>query len=315
MKDSLLLPVIFLGLLLACFVLFALGYLMYSWDTQFVPANPPTLKWAIAAAPTALRTVFVPATFTALFLVIIRIARRPGIALLSFLLTLVFAAAILFFGPASIDQVLGSADGATLRSYTPLLAGQFNQTNTAVIYPQEVNGETLGPTLLIVQSKGPTFDLASQGSFDPASWSAVFPKRTVPIEPRNPSLSSGLAPRGFLADLFHDISALDAYLRGARDGSLLSFAIALGGVVLFSVSCIAFAWLTRWPVVNVILVAICFRALFWLYSLFSTPVATDAFALVVPKPYMAVAPSLGLGALAVAFMLCNIFFIRPPARQ
>jgi hypothetical protein len=68
-------------------------------------------------------------------------------------------------------------------------------------------------------------------------------------------------------------------------------------------------------VLNIILVALCFRALFWLSSLFSTQVATDAFALVVPKQFMPVAPSMGLGALAVLIMLWNIFFIRPPARQ
>jgi hypothetical protein len=111
------------------------------------------------------------------------------------------------------------------------------------------------------------------------------------------------------------MAALDDFLERAHMSSLADFGIALGGVLLFSVSCMGFAWLTKWPVVNVVLVTVGFRALFWLYSLFSTQVARDAFALVVPKQFLPVAPAFGLGALAVILLIWNILFIRPPARE
>ncbi|HUX21181.1 MAG TPA: hypothetical protein VMW69_08060 [Spirochaetia bacterium] len=315
MKDSLILPVVFLGLLLACAILFTLGSLMYLWDTQFVPASSPSLAWAVASAPTALRGVFIPATLTALFVTIMRIARRPGIALLSIVLVLVVSAACLFYGLSFMDRLLHATGTETGRSYNPLVANTFNVTKSATLFPEEVRDDSLGPTLLVVPAKNPSFTVEARGKFDPTGWSAVFSKQTVPIVPRNPTLTAELAPRGFLAALFGDMTSLGAYLQRARASSMIAFAIALGGVVLFSVSCVAFAWLTRWPVLNIILLALCFRALFWLSSLFATQVATDTFALVVPKQFMPVAPSIGLGALAVLIMLWNIFFIRPPARQ
>ena len=315
MRDSLILPLIFLGLLLACFVAFTLGYLIYLWDAQYVPTDPPTLKWAVAAAPGAMRRVLVPSTIVALFLLIMRTARKPGIAVLSVLLTLLVSGAVLYLGLTYAGTVLGSQNAEPVRHFNPLAAQTFNQTHGATLYPEEVQGDSLGPTLIIVPSKKPSFEFQQRGGFQPSDWSVQFSNLTVPIRPRNPDLSSEIAPRGFLASLFADIGALDTYLKSMQRGSLIHFAIALGGVLLFSVSCIAFAWFTRWPVVNIVVVAICFRGVFWLFTLFSSQIAKDAFSLVIPKPYMTVAPSIGLGALGLLIIIWNIFFVRPPARR
>lgn len=314
MRDSLILPVIFLGLLLACFVAFTLGYLIYLWDIQYVPTDPPNLKWVVSAAPGVMRRVFVPSTIVALFLLIMRTARKPGIAVLSVLLTLIVSGAVLYFGLTYADSVLGSQNPEAVRHFNPLTAQTFNQTQAATLYPEVVQGDSLGATLVVTPSKKPSFEFQRRGDFQPAEWSVQFSNLSVPIRPRNPALSSEIAPRGFLASLFADIGALDSYLKTMQTGSLTDFAIALGGVLLFSVSCIAFAWFTKWPVVNIVVVAICFRAVFWLFSLFSSQIATDAFDLVIPKPYMPVAPSIGLGALGLLIIIWNIFFVRPPAR-
>jgi len=325
MKDSLLLPVVFLLLLILCFALFSLGYLMYLWVTQYVPSNPPSVQWALGAAPGAMRAVFVPSTFVALFVVIMRVARKPGVPFFSYLFALASVAAVFYFGligaarflPGTGDAPPGTSPVEETRAYNPLVAGHFNLIEKATIYPGTVTGDSLGPTFIVDPSSRPAFTAEREGVFDPKTGNAVFAdgKKTVPIHPVNPNFAPELAPRNFLASLFGDMKSMSSFLETARGRSRVDFLIALGGMALFSVACMGLAWITRWPLMNVVLVAISFRGLFWLFTLFTNTVATDAFALVVPKRFMPVAPAIGLAALGVIFILWTIFFIRPPARD
>lgn len=317
MKDSLLLPVIFLVLLVVCSVLLGVGYLMYQWDVQYVPSTPPNLHWAVAAAPAALRTIFVPAALAAFFLVIMRVARRPGVPFFSLLFSLAMLFAGLHYGLIAVNHLQALQAGSVNRSYNPILAGRFNLLGGGIVYPQKVDGDALGPTLVVSPQAKLAFSVQQSGRYDQSGSKLIFGagKLTLPVRPPNPNLSPVLAPRGFLSGFVSDIMALSAFLERWNRGSRVNFAIALGGVVLFSVGAIGFAWVTRWPLLNVFLVAVCFRLLFWLFTLFTNTVATDAFALVVPARYMPLAPSIGLGALGAIFLLWDIAFIRPPVRE
>lgn len=317
MRDSLLHPVLFLLLTLLCLVLFAAGYLVYLWDIQYLPSSVPSLSWAVKLAPQALHTAFVPAVISGLFLLIVRIARRPGVPFLSFLLPFAAAVALLYFGIVEGGKLVGPLKPPTPRIYNPLLPHHFNRVGSKIIYPMSVDGAALGPTLVIDPGAKTPFTLEPGGSFNSRSWSASFAggKLSIPIRPHNPSLTEELAPRGFLAQLISDAEGMNTFLARAGRGPRRELLIAVGGIALFAAGCIGLAWATRWPLVNVFLVAVAFRALFWLFRLFSDPAATSAFSVAVPSPYLGVSPSVGLGAVGVLFLLWTILFIRPPARE
>ncbi|HUZ18569.1 MAG TPA: hypothetical protein VMV68_09280 [Spirochaetia bacterium] len=312
MKDSLLLPFYFVGMFILLVLILTAGVLMYLWNVQYVPAAPPRLEWLLHTAWTAALQVFVFSIIGALLLSLIRVAHRPGVPILSFILLLVSSASVLFYGFSHLSAMTHGTDASESRIYNPIVPGVFNRLATATIFPESVAASSLRDIVVAEGTGDQALSFQASGSYDSANREVVYPNRTgaTQISPENPNFGPLYTAAPFVASLVSDTLTLNRGLQRALASSRLLYLIACGGIILFAMGCTVFARLTRWPLLNAFLLLASFRALFWLDALFTAPSSASLISQVVPEAYLPVAPFLGLGAIAVLLILWQLLFVR-----
>jgi hypothetical protein len=312
MKDSLLLPFYFAGMFILLILILTAGVLMYLWNVQYVPTAPPRLGWLLHTAGSAALRVFLFSIIGAVLLSLIRVSHRPGVPFLSFVLLLVSSAAVLFYGFSRLSVMTQGTDASETRTYNPIVPGVFNRLATATIFPESVAGGSLHDIVAVEGSGDQALSFHGSGSYDSAKHEVTYPNRTaaIQISPENPNFGPLYTPAPFVASLVSDTLTLNRGLRLALASSRLLYLIACAGIILFAMGSMVFARLTRWPLLNAVLLLASFRALFWLDTLFTSPSLSSLISSMVPEPYLPVAPFLGLGAIAVLLILWQLLFVR-----
>ncbi len=310
-REPFRLPFIFL-LVLACVgALFTVLQLAAAWGVEASSAGGFTLAWALGRLPRAAFEVMTPAVILSIVLLGFRMVRRPFSRLAGFLIVLVAGYLALVNGLLWTHRA-GSADPAAPAGY--LQPAVFTGAGSYYLYPQAVNGGRLGPVLLArMPGSAPRLSLSPGGTAAAAgAGTTVRLEGSTPMEIRGGLTSAAAAlfrPDNLTGGLLSDVATCTADLERQLTASLPRLFAACFALVFLVSASLVFLRLTRWPLANVLLLALAVRGYFWLYHWLAVQ-GMAVIARVAADPAVAgLVPAAAMVALGVLLLLVDILFV------
>lgn len=280
---------------------------MARWGTAYHPQNPPSTLWLLASIPQVLRETLPAAAISGVFLLFLSLVRRGGNRVLSFVLALMTAAAGLFFGSIGVDRLNESIRPvAGQRQY--LIPEHVHKLADGVVFVGDRRGQTLRRLVVSpVQpggGSGPFLEYLPTSALDSDEGAIVSqdPPRRIIVEPSNPFFQPMFQAPPFLESFFADVHAVNAHLGRLAHGSRFELAVTAGAIALFAMSCIGFAALSRWPLVNAMLCLVLFRGLFFAYRIITSDLTRELTLLVIHEEQLSLLPAVLLFAVGLLFL-------------
>ncbi len=308
--DSLLIPLLALSVFIVIFALLVLCSIIYSWVGSYNPSVPVSLGRFLGQLPAASKAVLFSAVVATTLFLIYRIRKRPGLRLLSFLFALASVGALLFFGMAGLDRLSGRGAAREAQAVQPFVPQRFEVLRSATLYVERVQGTRLFGVAVVRPNADPAITFASEAQFHPKGMTIALPQGSLAVSPANPDFGPVFQPPPFLRALLSDMGWATAAVQRAFAASRLDFAIAAGAILLFCMSCMMLARLTRWPLLNALLTLVVFRGVFWVLPILQTPPAAQVERQIAAALHLsawrASLPSFALILLGVIFILVDL---------
>jgi hypothetical protein len=275
-KDVLRLPILFLFVFVLLFILFFALSVLSLWGSVYSEGREAALQVVEAHISQLLVRVLPAAVLLALFLLLARIAAKPGSRFLSLLFPLVGAFVLLAFGyqilqrlgPDGEDRPAVTRTGVfepSSRRY--LVPGVFNTTESKAIYIEQIDERTVSPVVLAEGgSADQTLLYFPQGQVSVGEDSVVIRMAgyTLEIDP-DPVFGSMFAEDPVLRRFVTDLDFLHRELQRVFRHSLPAFYFAVLALVVAMYGSGMFLRLTRWHLLNVTLALLAIRGLLALF--------------------------------------------------
>ena len=310
MRDTLLLPIVFLLLFVIVLAFITTCTVLLTWDITYNPEFQRAPDWLSNTLQQALFKCYTVSLLISLFLTFGRLKRRPGFIILSFFLLLFVSAAALFLGfqitadNADTTRPVPSARPFVSRAIHPIDGGRLYIEKTAgTSGGAKVEGFAVHSEDGITFSQYATVGIhtGNEGVLVVAQPSEID-SPSIPVIPANPVYSPPFAMPQFLKSMIEEINLLNEYLNDARRGSaprllLAAFSLAvfvLGGRFLFRLS--------RWPLFNILLTLALFRGVFFTIRFLNSEIGGEIISLI---PYTDATPDLA----SIFYLLIGVLFI------
>ena len=319
-KDVLRLPILFLFVFVLLFILFMSLSVLALWGSVYSEGREAALLVVETYIPQLLLQALPAAVLVALFIILARIAVKPGSRFLSLLIPLAGAFVLLAFG-YQILQRSGAAEQAgpgvsrpgvvepTPRRY--LVPGVFNATESKVIYLEQIDGRTISPVVLAeggsAQQKLLYFP---QGRVSVGEDSVVIRMAgyTLEIDPE-PAFGEMFSADPLLRRFFADLDFLNRELRRVFRLSLPAFYFAVLALVIAFYGSGMFLRLSRWHLLNVTLALLVMRGLLALFRLMSEEVVSELDKVLKNPQALQFLPEVALLVVGGLFLLLDLLFV------
>jgi hypothetical protein len=313
-KEPLKLPFLLLFILLCVLVVLSALNLLSTWGMYESGAHSFGIGYALSRLPRSAFEVMIPSVVLSLLLAGMRMARRQFSRFLGLLVCLVVSYAALVNGMIwlrALAQKSRPAPAAAVQYFRPT---GFTPVGGALLSVRSVEGNTLSGVLLV----------------DPAAKSArftVFPDAKVSVSDNGVSVrlagarpvtisgKPGLA-RGalFAADRFtgfflRDFGVLTADFERLLAGSLPEFFAACFALLFLCTASFVFLRASRWPLLNILLLALAARGYVLLWHVLSVNLAPLIARTVTDRLLVRMFPAAAMAALGIILLLVDILFI------
>lgn len=314
MKEHIIIPFLFLLAFICAAVVFAALDMMAVWG--FTAAGAPfTLAFALGRFPASLLESIVPATITAIVIAGLRMVRRPISRFLGLILCLGVSYLVMVNGMIWLRGASKWARPSTQTAVSLLQPGEIRRMNGSFVVAHEVAAGGAAGVLLFTESR-------------PAgSRMAVYPRAAVTqtggklsltlaggspavlTDPAAPVVESVFKADALTAALLRDVSTLTSDFKKLLEDSLGDFFIASLSLLFLCTASLAILRVTRWPMINVILLAVVLRAIILFYHFLSTTLRPEVAKVITDPLVVRLFPSIALGIIGVIFLLVDILFI------
>jgi hypothetical protein len=309
-KSLILLPLFLFHFLIVLILLTALD-LIYRIGT--LPAEQSVA--VIRLLPHSIKQVLPAACICALLFTFLRMVKKPGSRLLSLLLLLTTASAVLIFGEIGVG-LLPSQKVPPFRPKDTFKEGEFNTYGEGLLYIGEIEGDTLERVVLIRPPESP------------GGWELqYFPRIEARLE--EDSIVIDMAPhssgnlefpaRNIREGIFRPVTSLSWFLKDyevlTQDlGSLTEqrgseFYLLCCSLVFFVLGMNMWMRITRWPLFNFLLVVLIMRGVFFLYASVRLNLADELGKLFEGSILVKNLPSFGLLLFGLLFILIDALFV------
>jgi hypothetical protein len=275
-KDIIRLPIFFLFVLILLFLLFfGLSVLAY-WGSVYSEGREAALQAVEEGIPGLLVQALPAAVLAALFILLARIAAKPGNRFLSLLIPLAGAFVLLAFGyqilqqlgPAAQEGAGVSRPGVVEPSSRRYLApGVFNTTESKVIYIEQIDERTVSPVVLAEGGSADQKLLYFPQGFGLVGDDSVVLRMagyTLEIDPQ-PVYGTMFSEDPVFRRLFSDLDFLNRELLRVFRSSLPAFYFAVLALVVAFYGSGMFLRLSRWHLLNFTLALLVLRGLLALF--------------------------------------------------
>ncbi len=314
MKEPLKTPFIFLFILLCVTVVCAALQVLATWGLNDAPTRAFSFALLIQRFPRAVADVMIPSVVLSVMLVGFRMARHPFSRFVGMLIVLGVGYASLVNGMIWFRSLAGASvpPAAAPRQY--LQPSTFTKVGDVLVAVNEISGPGVkgvlrvdtarqgsrfsvygagaaasrGGTLTIVTTAKPPVTIA--GSTD-LSWTSVF------------------APDRFTAAFLRDIDTLTGDFERLMTRSLPEFFAACFALVFLCAASLVLLRITRWPLVNVMLLVIAVRGYFSLYHLLAVRLAPQIGQLISDTLAARLSASAAFAVIGVVLLLVDILFV------
>lgn len=302
MRNSLLLPLRYILTVLILLVIFTLFKLIPLWGSSYSPLGGMDYSTTREMIPSIVVQVFLLAAVLAAFLSYMNFPLDMRGRFVRFIFML---AATFFVFSAGFSLTLRYAPGETplLRASPVLVEGRLHRlTSSRYLYPQRVEGASLSGVVIYTPSdSGPGFRYEGQATLDGGEFSTV--------EPGNPIYSPLFSSSNTLASLREDAAFVTAKLKALKINSQREFLLLCFVLAFYCASCGAVARISRWPVFNIFGLLLMFRALFYLFHLFSADSDSDFAGFVAQRIESPQLPIVILLLIAGILIIWDILFV------
>ena len=313
MKEPWKVPFIFLFILIfTTFICAALDTLS-AWGLSDSASRGFTLAYAAQRFPRSLFDVLVPSVVLSIVLLGLRLARRLLSRFVAFFMVLGIGYLALVNGMLWI-RPLASLPPAAEAPAQYIAASRFLSLGDRMVLVRSLSGSRARAVLL----------------YDPAGTPARFsvaPEATAAVRggqltlttagPRpvtlrgSPDLTwtSVFAADRFTEFLLRDVRTMSADFQGLLAASRAEFFASSFALVFLCTASLMLLRLTRWPLVNVMLLGIAVRGWFWLYHFLAVSAAPQLSRAVTDSFVARMAPTGAFLAIGVLFLLVDIIFL------
>jgi hypothetical protein len=314
-KEPLKAPFILLFTLICSTVILTALNILATWGLYDSPMRAFSLTYVLARAPRSMFEVLIPAVVLSILLFGLRMARRPFSRFLGLLIVLLVSYVVLVNGMIWLRGVSAKARAVpeAARQYIQPLT--FVRLDSWMLAANDLSDNRLRGVLLFDARKTadrfsvfPTATVAARaGSL---TVTTAGPPLTISGAP-DLAGTSVFAPDRFTGLFLRDVQTLGEDFENLLEGSIGEFFAACFALLLLCTASLALLRLTRWPLANIMLLAIAMRGYFSLYHLLAVTLAPRISSAITDGTLVRLFPSAALGALAVVLLLVDILFIPP----
>ena len=314
MKEPLKVPFILLLILACAVVVLAVLGVFGTWGIEDSSTRAFNFTYIMQKIPRALFDVMIPAVVLSIVLIGFRLARKPFSRLLGLLIVLFVSYAALVNGMIwfkTLSAAARPASGAPAQYVRP---ATFMRVGGVILNASTVDGSTVHGVLVFDPSHpAPRFTVYGAASASVRAGSVTFrasghPPLSLTGAPE-PAWTGVFAPDPITGAFLRDIATLTADYERLMDSSLAQFFAASFSLMLLCTASLVLLRITRWPLVNIMLLIIAMRGYFSLYHLLAVRLAPDVGRILADKLAAALFPSGVMAGLGIILLLIDVLFI------
>ncbi len=314
MKEHIVIPFLFLLAFLCAAAVFSVLDMMAVWGSTAAGA-PFTLAFALGRFPASLLESIVPATITGIIIAGLRMAKRPISRFLGLILCLGAGYLVMVNGMIWLRGASKWARPSTQTAVSYLQPGEIRRMNGSFVVAQKVAAGGATGVLLFTENRPagsrmavyPRAAVTETGGKLSLSVSGSNP--VVLTDPAAPVVESVFRADALTASLLRDVSTLTSDFKKLLEDSLGDFFIASLALLFLCTASLAILRITRWPMINVIILAVALRAVILFYHFLSTTLRPEVAKVITDPLVVRLFPSITLGVIGVIFLLVDILFI------
>jgi hypothetical protein len=312
-KEPVRLAFFFLLYFLCAEAIFSILDVFGAWGLA-AGSTPFSLAAAAAGLPRGALHGLVPAVVTALVLAGLRMARRPFSRFVGLAICLAGGYVLIVNGVILMSR-LAAAERAPQAAGLPAFpARSFLRVGDRIVSADAVRRDALQGVLVYgpAAAEGrfsvyPAGRLASEGGSIQVRLSGRG--QLLLTERLEPPLAGVFRPDRFTGPFLRDISVVTEDLRRLSSKALGQFFLSAFSLVFLWTALLAILRFTRWPLINLLLLAAAVRGSFFLYHTISVSLAPQLSSLTTDPVLSRLAPSIALIVAGVFFLLIDILFI------
>ncbi|HEY9593824.1 MAG TPA: hypothetical protein VHE79_05060 [Spirochaetia bacterium] len=312
MKEPLKLPFIFLFMLVCVTLVCAALNVLATWGTFDAGLRPFTLGYAVRMFPRSVFDVMIPSTVLAIVLLGFRMARHPFSRLLGLLIVLIAGYVVLVNGMIWFRSLAASTPRSTEAPAQYVRSSALLRMGDRVVYAGGVReGEFSDLLVLDTTRTANRLTVYPRGTIASRGGVVTFtPTGTAALSGRPERAASALfTPDRFTVSLLRDVGTLTADFERLLSGRMAEFFAACFSLVFLCAASLMLLRVTRWPLLNIMILLIATRGYFALYHLLGVTLA-PRIAAVIPDALAArLAPSAAFVVIGIVLLLVDIIFI------
>ena len=319
MKQSIVLPVIYL-LFFIVISLFLIG-LNIVIDLSDTTENSGTSGFSIIKLPTIIRDVIPIASLVSLLFIFLRILKKPGIHFFSFLLPLITAFCVLFFGIISINMVVSPVDkDISIENY--IKPNKFLIFDNNILYVNSMSGNTINNAILFnntdlflnlnisTNMEKPVYQFIEQAQVSIADDTININKGNWSASLNIKSYYSGFYSTGKTMEyVLSGISSINIELNDFYNRNIMEFAILCFSFVFIIMASNVFMRISRWPLFNFFVVVFITIGSILLYNFLKDHIVLEFFSDISDSFFLRLIPCFCLIIIGVIFLFIDIIFI------
>ncbi len=316
MKEPIVLPFVFLLVFIAALAVFSLLDLFSAWGYSSGGIQAFTLGYAASHIPGSALKSLIPAVITALLFAGLRASRKPVSRLLVLVILLGAGYLVLVNGMFLLKGAGAPAAGAEGSARLYVRPRAFLRIGNSVVNAQSVGDAAMGGVLVYdADSKGPErFSVSRTGSVS-------VKKGVITIGLAGAQVSGAVVPASgrmfepdpFTALFIRDMGVLTADFRRLISSAPAEFFLAAFALLFLCAASLVITRITRWPLVNALILIAAVRCYFLLYHFLSVTVAPEISKGLTDPLIARLFPSIAFIVLGVLMLVIDIIFV--PVRR
>jgi hypothetical protein len=315
-REPLKAPFILLFTLICTTVILTALNILATWGLYDSPTRVFSISSVLARAPRSMFEVMIPSVVLSVVLFGLRLARRPFSRFLGLLIVLLVSYVVLVNGMILLRRVSAGTRVAheAPRQYLP--PSTLVRMDPWVLSATSVSDERLRGVLVFDTKK-----TADRFSVFPAATATARAGTLTVTTVGVPSVTLSGSPALSGTEVFasdritglflRDVATVSGDFEKLLDAAIGQFFAACFALLFLCSASLALLRVTRWPLANIMLLAVAIRGYFSLYHLLATTLAPRIASSVSDPALVRLFPSAALAALGVVLLLVDILFIPP----
>lgn len=311
-RNTIILPARFLFY----FLIFLLGLTAVDFlmALSISPEQPGIIPLLIDRLPYTLKSALVASCLAGFLAIFFTMLKKPGSRLMSFILLLLTASAVLIFGRLGLQGILPPAS----REQAPVVVpGKFHAHRNGSFYVDEVLDGKFNRIVIFSKDEDSEDEEKYKSKYIPSSSVQREKSRIIlragdgeemTLEVANDA-KIRIQPEKSLKPLLSEYELLNGELDSLMESSFPEFILLCAALVFVLLSTQVLMRISRWPLFNFLLVLSVIRGISFLYSSLRTGSINVLETLVSEGLFSRILPSLLFLALGVLLSLIDILFV------